>query len=187
MADSEMDKLQKYFDSLHSVAKLISDLALSVSIAQGRLDADYMKNLADFAKTFTALTKPTDGSAAVDPAQAGALFRSLAPSHYQFTETVAEVRADLQMASSTELKVGGELGIKAGVFALAVNASYTRRNAFDFQAAALMRTVLHAVPPDVGVLDKLLDAAGKAEAAALPDSGRFKAIAEVFKQLPPPA
>jgi hypothetical protein len=180
---SELDEIQKHYDSLHSVAKLVGDLALSISEAQGRLDTEYMKNLRDFAQTFHALLKDSPAGAPTSEQYIG-LFRAMAPSRYQFTETTIEVRADLQMAGSEELGAAGSLGITTGVFAVAVNASYAKRSAFDYRGSALIRTVLNAIPAEPGILDKLLDRGGKPPSVTMPDASRFKAIAELFKELP---
>jgi hypothetical protein len=114
----------------------------------------------------------------------------MAPSRYQFTETMVEVRADLQMGSMSEFNVGVNAGVKGAVFAVAVNASYARRSAYDARAAALIRTVLNAIPAEPGMLDKLLPRAGEVLHATEPKSERYKELAEAFKEVvslaPPP-
>jgi hypothetical protein len=145
------------------------------------MDESYIENLADFSKVLNTALKDK-----VSVEQYVTLFKSIAPSRYQFTETVLEVRADLQMASTTEIGVSGMAGIKAGMFAVMVNASYSKRSAYDYQAAALIRTVLHAVPADAGVMDTLLKNA-KQSTAALPDTSRFKVLSELITSLPAPA
>src|SRR4030095_13579054 len=123
---SELDEIQKHYDSLHSVAKLVGDLALSISEAQGRLDTEYMKNLRDFAQTFHTLLKDSPAGAPTSDQYIG-LFRAMAPSRYQFTETTIEVRADLQMAGSEELGAAGSLGVKTPRLAGGAHASVSQR------------------------------------------------------------
>jgi hypothetical protein len=119
-------------------------------------------------------------------AEAGAfltLFKAIAPSRYQFTETIVEVRADLQMGSMKQFDVGGTFGLNAGVFAVAVNASYTKRSAYDFRASALIRSTLHAVSADPDVMAALLAHEGP-ELGDLLAADRYKGLAEAFGELP---
>lgn len=116
------------------------------------------------------------------------LFKAIAPSHYQFTETVVEVRADLRVASESELKLGASLGINKGIFSAAVNFSYLKRSASDYQAAASLRSVLNAIPADHGLLGDLLARAGTPITANFKADASFKAILEALnemKELPP--
>jgi hypothetical protein len=116
------------------------------------------------------------------------LFKAIAPSHYQFTETVVEVRADLRVASESELKLGASLGITKGIFSAAVNFSYLKRSASDYQAAASLRSVLNAIPADHGLLGDLLARAGTPISANFKADASFKAMLEALnemKELPP--
>jgi hypothetical protein len=79
------------------------------------------------------------------------------------------------MSSLTEISAGLNIGITVP-FAVSVNASYTSRNAYDFQAAALIRTTLHAIPSNDTLLDKLLPRAGEVIHADLPNSDRYNAL-----------
>ena len=97
------------------------------------------------------------------------LFQTVAPSRYQFTETVVELRADLQAATATDTSVTADVGINTGPFAVAINASYTKRNAYDYRASAFIRTVLNAIPANEDILDKLLARGSKAPNINLPD------------------
>ena len=180
MANNEM---AKFYNDLQTVPKLVSDLALSIAEAQRRLDHDYIENLTEFAKVIGSVSQLT----ASDPANAGRfteLFRQMAPSRYQFTETVLEVRADIQMSQFNETNAGVNLGIKASVFALAINASYTKRSAYDARSAALIRTTLHAITSD-SIMDKLLQRAANAPQTTMPETKRYAEIAEALKALVP--
>jgi hypothetical protein len=142
------------------------------------MDQNYMKDLAAFASVVLPLLQ--DGTGKAD--QFLSLFKAMAPSRYQFTETVVEVRADLQMSNASETGLEAAVGIKTPVFAVAVNASYTKRSAYDYQAAALIRTQLNAIPANPDLLDKLLDPGSVS--AQLPDPGRYKVFAEIFNTFP---
>lgn len=175
---AEESKIDEFYEKLQTLPRLISDLALSIAEAQRRMDESYLKELRDFTDIILPLLQ--DGSGKAE--QYLTLFKAIAPSRYQFTETVVEVRADLQMTTMSQTEIGGQLGIKTPVFAVAVNASYTKRSAFDFRAAALVRTQLNAIPSTPDVLDKLLDPG--AITTQLPDSERYKSFAEIFKGFP---
>lgn len=177
------NNLSEFYNGLQTVPKLISDLALGIAEAQRRLDHDYLENLAEFFRLVSSLQGAGSVPLAASADQFLGLFRAMAPSRYQFTETVVEVRADLQMSSLSELKLGAEVGIKAAVFAVTVNASYTKRSAYDSSASALIRTTLNAVPAEPGMLDKLLPRAGDPPHAIAPQTQRYKDLAEAFKTL----
>lgn len=183
----QLPALKSFYDNLQTVPKLISDLAMGVAEAQRRMDHDYLTNLAEFVKVTASVAQ----AAPADADQLQALFRAMGPTRYQFTETVVEVRADLQMGSQEELKGGFDIGVKGAVFAVAVNASYMRRSAYDAQASALIRTVLNAVPADPGLIDKFLPRAGEVPHATGPQEPRYQALADAFKELatllPPPS
>jgi hypothetical protein len=165
--------MAKFYDTLNTLPKLIGDLGMDIAESQRRLDQNYLENLA----AFTASIRDTFKDVTVD--QYLALFKAIAPSRYQFTETNIEVRADLQTASASELNVGVNVGIKTAVFSATVNVSYMKRSASDYQASALIRTTLHAVPADPGVMDKLLAHIAPSEGAPLSDP-RYKALMEAF-------
>ncbi len=68
--------------------------------------------------------------------------------------------------------------------AVAVNASYVKRSAYDYRAAALIRSVLHAVPADPTVMEKLLEAARTAGSTPLPEGSRYAELAKALEDLP---
>lgn len=171
-------EIDTFYNSLQTLPRLISDLALSIAEAQRRMDQNYLKDLAAFSAVVLPLLQ--DGTGKAD--QFLNLFKAMAPSRYQFTETVVEVRADLQMTNAKETSVEGKVGITTPVFAVAVNASYTKRSAYDYQAAALIRTQLNAIPANPDLLDKLLDPG--TVSAQLPDAGRYRVFAEIFSTFP---
>ncbi len=171
-------EIDAFYNSLQTLPRLISDLALSIAEAQRRMDQNYLKDLAAFSAVVLPLLQ--DGTGKAD--QFLNLFKAMAPSRYQFTETVVEVRADLQMSNASESSVEAKVGITTPVFAVAVNASYTKRSAYDYQAAAVIRTQLNAIPANPDLLDKLLDAGSVS--ATMPDAGRYKVFAEIFSTFP---
>jgi len=177
---AKLEELDKFYTSLQTLPRLISDLALSVAQAQERLDINYAKRLTEILELIVRLP-------ANDPTKAAvlAIVKNLLPSHYQFTETVVEVRADLQMATSSNFTIGGSLGVTLPPFAVAVNASYSKRTAMDVRSSALIRTVLQAVTPDTELTQKMLTAAGSAPGTTLPDTNSFKALQEVLQNMAP--
>jgi hypothetical protein len=127
-------------------------------------------------------------AAGTSQAQYLELFRAIAPSHYQFTETAVEVRADLRVASETELTLGANLGIKSGIFSVAVNFSLLKRSASDYQASAALRCVINAIPADHTMMNDLFARAGTPITAAFKADSSFKAVLEALnemKQIPP--
>lgn len=183
MATTTRDQLDKFYDRLQTLPGLIGNLGLSVAEAQRRLDQDYIENLAAFTKVISNLPANSE------PAQFLELFRAIAPSHYQFSETAIEVRADLRVASQDELKFGVDLGITKGVFSVAVNFSYLKRSASDEQAAAAIRSVLNAIPADHGLLNALLARGGTPIQTTFKADASFKAMAEALGEITalPPA
>jgi hypothetical protein len=179
MADNPIDK---FYNELQTVPKLLRDLALGVAEAQRALDHDYLENLTEFTKVIRNAVSPNPQSP-IPAADYIGLFKAMAPSRQQFTETTAEVHADLQLASASEINVGGEFGLKAAIFAVAVNASYARRNAYNYQAAATIKTVMHSVSADPGVMEKLVTRAASVPSAENPKDGRWQAVATAFKDL----
>lgn len=178
---SASDSIAKFYDTLSTLPKLIGDIGMDIAESQRRLDQNYLESLG----AFTAAIRDTfkDG---VTVTEYISLFKTMAPSRYQFTETNIEVRADLQTASASELNVGGTVGIKTAVFSATVNASYMKRSATDYQASALIRTTLHAIPADPAVMATLINQVGKSPGAPLSDP-RYKALMEAFaKALPSP-
>ncbi|MBW1800136.1 MAG: hypothetical protein JRJ85_05335 [Deltaproteobacteria bacterium] len=171
-------KLEAFYDNLQTLPGLIGKLGLSVAEAQRMFDQSYIESLKRYLQVLSTVRK--QGDKVEDYLT---LLKDLAPSRIQFTETTAEVRADLQMTSMSEFKIGGEVGIKASIFAVTVNASYTRRSAYDASASAMIRTVMHAVPASEAVLDKLLARTANIPHVDLPDPDRYKALAEAFTEL----
>jgi len=188
MADTKRKELDKLYSGLQTLPGLIGDLALSVATAQQRLDQSYIESLTDFTRMVKELitAKGKDNATTTTPADEYlSLFKAIAPSRYQFTETVIEVRADLQMASSSQLEIGASVGIKRPVFAATVNVSYLKRTASDYRAAATVRSVLNAIPADSSLLDQLLARGGTPPSAALPSDSSFQILKESFGDLFP--
>ena len=177
---SASEQIDQFYGSLQTLPGLISELALSIADAQTRLDRNYIDSLAAFSR-IVAKTVKASKKLKVDDYKT--LFETVAPSRYQFSETVVEVRADLQMASAKSLSVDASVGINAGVFAVAVNASYTKRNSYDYRAAALIRTVLNAIPADANQLQTLLARGGNDASVKLPANAGIEAMGESANKL----
>jgi len=175
LSSSTPTDVQSFYKDLQSLPLLISNLALSVDEAQRRLDQNYIDALTKLAAIFSQMI----GSDPVGMKNFTDLFKAMGPSRYQFTETVVEVRADLQNTTMSQFSLGGSVGFTAPV-AVSINASYTRRNAYDYQASALIRTVLNAIPANDAIMETLLKRAGDVPHAQLPDVGRYQATADAF-------
>lgn len=169
---SSFDK--KFFDNLETLPGLIASLGMGIADAQAALDQNYLYTLRELATLFGA--KGTD-----NPAALVAFFQALAPSRYQFTETHVEVRCDLQMAGATETSVGGGLTAGTPMAAVAINASYAKRSAYDYRAAAVIRTTLHAVPADPEVRNAMQAAVREIEGQQLDDNSRYKGLSDAWK------
>jgi len=198
MALRDMNKLQeidKFYSSLGTVPALIGELAMSVAAAQARLDRNYVDSFTRFVEVVrsavndgvedatTGTTLSADEKAKAKDAAGKrliGLFQAIAPSRYQFTETVLEVRADLQASGATSLGAGFSIG---GPAAVAVNASYTRRNSYDYRAAALIKTTLHAISANDDVLKALLERLEKTPTIALPASAEADTLGDAMKEL----
>jgi hypothetical protein len=179
MADTKRKELDKLYSGLQTLPGLIGDLALSVATAQQRLDQSYIESLADFTRMVKEITtakgKDNNTTTTTPADEFRELFKAIAPSRYQFTETVIEVRADLQMASSSQLELGASVGIKRPVFAATVNVSYLKRTASDYRAAAT----------DSNLMEQLLARGGNAPSATLPENSSFQVLKESFGDLFP--
>lgn len=179
IANAQANKdVAQFYNTLSTLPKLIGDLGIDIAEAQRRLDQQYLEDLAAFNKIAREF-----GPITVE--QYITLFKAIAPSRYQFTETVIEVRADLQTASGSELNVGVNAGIKSAVFSATVNVSYLKRTASDYQASAVIRTVLNAVPADPGLMEALLKRAGTPPGASLSEP-RYRALADAFSKVVAP-
>jgi len=156
-------KASKLIQDLNNVPSIVGGLGLSIAAAQRQLNLDYLESI----ERLLALTKATlgerkEGGIDIEGAEKTRLeqfrellqdvLKSTAPSRYQFTETTLAVRLDL--AQSMDLGASAKLGIGFG--ALAVNAGMTLGYGYDYQAAAEVRTVLHAHTLDPKVQDTLM-------------------------------
>jgi hypothetical protein len=176
-----MSDLETFFNSFQTLPKLISDLAMSMALAQQRMDENYVKSLKGVIDIFAPFIKPD-----VSPDQFIPLLKELLPAHYQFTNTVFEIRADMQSSTGTSATAGITAGVTVP-FAVSVNASYTRRTASDFRASALIRTVVNAVNADPQLTQAMIAAAQAAPGTALPAdaSPAQKSIQEALNAIRP--
>lgn len=184
----------KLINDLSHVPNIVAGLGLGIAEAQSHFDLQYIRALERIAvlaqSMYTAFPQaPATGGGATPPATTLApddktadmmrfiqeMLIALAPPRYQFTETTLAVRLDLAQS----LDVGAEIGVSAGVGAVAVNASLAVAYGYDYQAAAECRTVLHAVLPDRGAMLALLQRAGELSNAKLD----LPARTEVDKQV----
>ncbi len=167
-------------DQLITVAKIVGQLGLSVADAQREFDVNYINRMTDFVKianSMLTIAGQDNGTAVRE------ILMKLAPSHYQFTETTLTVKMDLAQT----LSVSAGLGVSVGVGAVAVNASMSVAYGTDQRSAAEIKTVIHAIPADRGVMDTLLQRAKDQPSAALPERPQTKdtlsATSELMKAL----
>ena len=172
------NQLDQFYDKIDTLPKLIGDLANSVAEGQRRMDQGYLENLAEFRRI-------VDTFVDRNPDQAGAflnLFKEMGPTRQIMTETAMEVRVDLQMTTESSLQVGGSFGITVP-FAVSINASYTKRTAYDFRAAAVVKTTINASPSSQAVMTMLLPRLGEPVSAELPSTNRGITMLGAFEEV----
>ena len=177
---AEISSLNDFYDSLQSLPRLISDLALSIAEAQRRVDESYVKSLNDLSTIIASQGLTPDGLPAVRD-----FLQTLFPARYQIAQTEVEVHADLRMASETEMGVTGNVGIKTGILAAAIGAAYARRYGYDYQAAARIRTVFETHPADSQITSALLDRLAKAPTAEVSSENRYQAFGTLLSTILP--
>ena len=170
--------VSKLIKDLNQVPNIVGGLGLSIAAAQKALNLDYLEGLERILIMGTRLlgtdpppapgttpTKKTEDQIAGEEAAKKiviGLLTAFAPPRYQFTETTLDVKLDL--AQSMDL--GASVGLGLGFPGVAVNAALSVGYAYDYRAAAEVRTVLHATPGDPTLTQTLLsraEAIGKRE------------------------
>jgi hypothetical protein len=147
---------------LHEVADVVGDLGCNIAAAQKLLNKDYVDSLKALMRT--AADHLGEGATADARAQALlGLLRSLAPSRYQFTETVVEFAADLAESKQRSAMIGGGATFKM----LQVNAALSMGYGEAYRSAARITATIHAVP-EAQLAATLLDRAVTIEADAPP-------------------
>lgn len=161
----------KLINDLTHVPHIVGGLGLSIAAAQKAFNHDYL----DSVERILAMTKMLLGevqgdgegraAAVTDDTELTKLraladvFRDLltavAPPRYQFTETTLTVKLDLAQSMDSTATAG--LGF--GMGGVSVNAAFTAGFAYDYRAAAEVRTVIQAIPADRLAFQKLLDRA----------------------------
>lgn len=175
------DQLSKFYSTIDTLPKMIGDLANSVAEGQRRMDQGYLENLAEFRKI-------VDSFVERNPDQAGTflnLFKEMGPTRQMMTETSMEVRVDLQMTTEDSLHLGGSFGITVP-FAVSINASYTKRTAYDYRAAAVIKTTINAIPASQAVMTAMLPRLGEPVSAELPTTNRGLAMLDAFEKVASP-
>ncbi len=156
----------KLIKDLSHVSNIVGALGLSIAAAQKALDANYLDGVERLIVLANMMLDPKKkgggGLTAAEKASMGELKEILydllgkfAPSHYQYTETTLDVKLDLAQS----LDLNATVGLGAGYGAVTVNAAFTIGYGYDYRAAAECRTVIHAIPPNPVVFNKLLDQA----------------------------
>jgi hypothetical protein len=145
-------KVSDLINDLSSVPNIIGNLGLSIAAAQKAFNLDYLENI----ERIFGLVRATLGA----PAQPDAMvpiiqdmLKAVAPARYQLSETTLAVKLDL--AQTLESSASAGLGVGYG--AVTLNAAFTIGYSYDYRAAAECHTVIHAIPADQAVFQKLLD------------------------------
>jgi len=153
----------KLIQDLTHVPNIVGALGLSIAAAQKALNADYL----DSVERLLAMAKLTLGDPGADAEKFAQTFRDLlvacAPARYQYTETTLSVKLDLAQSMDATATVG--LGV--GFPGVSVNAAFTVGYAYDYRAAAEVKTTIHAIPADQTSLQTLLDRAKELSAKSL--------------------
>ncbi len=153
--DMSADRLTS---QLYHLPAIIGRLGLSVANAQSALNADYTQNVMQLIAMIKYLVPAAEESESPESKDTITnLIKQLAPSRYQFTETTLDFSADL----SESLDVAGSIGLGAGFGAVVINAGLSVGFGRDYRAAARIKTILHAIPADQTITDKLIAQANK--------------------------
>jgi hypothetical protein len=125
--------------------KLIESLAVSIANAQLEMDKhsiEIVKLMGDREKGIE--FKGGGGKRSM-------LELGFTPSFYHFTETTIRAKVAFSSAQSEEFGVGGEVGIKIGVFSASVNASYSNKYSFTAEGSSEISTRIVSLPPPAGL------------------------------------
>lgn len=185
MADEIKSELDRLTGQLYYLPGIIGKLGVSVANAQKTLNEDYLLNvqkIMGMASDLLKGTEDTDKKLGVMKE----LLKEMAPSRYQFTETSLEFSADLSERSSTDLQ--GAIG--GGFAGVTITAGYAKAFAYDYRAAARVKTVLHAMPPNEATFGTLVERAKELgiEAGDLPsrtqlETNMFDGLEKIKKAL----
>ncbi len=179
---AEINSLNDFYTSLDTLPRLISDLAMSVAEAQRRVDESYVASLKDLSTVIAANGTTPDNAGKVRD-----FLQAFLPARYQISQTEVEVRADLRMASQTELGINGQLGIQTAILAASVGAAYASRYGYDYQAAARIRTVFQTSPTDPEIVKAMLDRLAKEPNLEVSPDNRYNAFGDLLTTLLAPA
>jgi hypothetical protein len=142
---------------LYHLPEIVGRLGLSIANAQKALNVDYLDDIKRLLEILKSTWNANPDSARADEYRENLQFllRALAPSRYQFTETTIDFSADL--SETMNLAFSASLG--AGFGAIVVNAGLSIGFGYDYRAAARITSVLHVIPADKDMTDKLLSRA----------------------------
>jgi hypothetical protein len=173
------EQASRLIKDLTHIPNIIGGMGLSIAAAQKAFNHDYLDSverilamarmmLGEVKGNNTGSPTPvTDANELEKLRQFAGVFRDLliamAPPRYQFTETTLTVKLDL--AQSMDATVTGGLGFSMG--GISLNAAFTVGYAYDYRAAAEVRTVIHAIPADPLAFNRLLDRATQLSDKAL--------------------
>ncbi|MEM7103690.1 MAG: hypothetical protein AAF502_11200 [Bacteroidota bacterium] len=140
-------------NDLTNVPNIISSLGLGVAAAQKAFNLEYLQSIEQLFALAKMLRSKDDADAYKEILND--IVKTMAPSRYQFTETTLTVRMDLAQS----LQQGTSAGLGMSVGAVTINAAFTQGFAYDYRAAAEVKTVLHAINFDANAMNVLLEKA----------------------------
>ena len=158
-----MSETSELIQDLSTLPSIVGNLGLSIATAQKEFNLNYLKAVEKIIAMARSMLGDERAKTSEFSEQITGLLKTLAPAHYQYTETELEFRADL--AQTLNASIGA--GVGANVGAVVVNASVAVGFGYDYRAAAKVRTIIHAVPADKTIMTSLLDRADKLSAQGI--------------------
>ena len=134
--------------------EMVKNLALAIAEGQTALDQNSIAVTQSLVDTTIELPDiPTQANPNPPVVKFPLIALGIAPTFYQFTEAVIEVKMAITMTITTDfnLKVGAQAKFKA--FSASVNASYSRKYDYKVEGSSLLRVTLGPVPPPKAMQD----------------------------------
>lgn len=182
-----MSNPSKLVNDLDKVANIVGQLGLEIAQAQKLFNYDYLVNVERLLAIVAKLAKEQaagqgDGEAAAPQARSQMIFdliKALAPPRYQYSETTLNVRLDLAQT----MDVAAQGGIGGNFGAVTFNAALAVGYGYDYQAAAEVKTTIHAIPADTSVMSDLLARADKLAETSLTLPARSEVDSQILTKL----
>jgi hypothetical protein len=125
--------------------ELIQRLGLAVAEAQLKLDQNSIEVARSLAETTVTIGED----------EHNLLDLGFTPTFYAFTEATVEAKLTFSVQESTEVTVGGSIGVEIKVVTATINASYTRKYSFQAEGASSIAGRLVSLPPPSAFMERL--------------------------------